>query len=67
MNVFLNIPGLKPYPSMDIEEVKDNVVNGYRMPHPQHCSQELYVYIHVLLYMIIRICITLREISIDFE
>ena len=52
---------------MDIEEVKDNVVNGYRMPHPQHCSQELYVYIFVLLYMIIWICITLREISIDFE
>ena len=54
---------------MDIEEVKDNVVNGYRMPHPQHCSQELYVrlYIYVLLYMIIWICITLRKISIDFE
>ena len=52
---------------MDIEEVKDNVVNGYRMPLPQHCSQELYVYIYVLLYMIIWICITLRKISIDFE
>ena len=52
---------------MDIEKVKDNVVNGYRMPHPQHCSQELYVYIYILLYMIIWICITLKEISIDFE
>ncbi|XP_056012377.1 fibroblast growth factor receptor 3-like isoform X3 [Ostrea edulis] len=34
--------GLKPYPVMDIEDVKEKVISGYRMPQPHHCSQELF-------------------------
>ncbi|XP_061183604.1 fibroblast growth factor receptor homolog 1-like [Saccostrea echinata] len=34
--------GLRPYPSMDIDEVKEKVLSGYRMSQPQHCSSELF-------------------------
>lgn len=38
---FFNITGQVPYPTMDINEVKEKVLNGERMPQPQHCSPQL--------------------------
>ncbi|XP_072166561.1 tyrosine-protein kinase receptor Tie-1-like [Diadema setosum] len=34
--------GGKPYPTMTMEEVKKQVTNGYTMPCPKHCGQELF-------------------------
>lgn len=34
--------GQVPYPTMDINEVKEKVLNGERMPQPQHCSPQLF-------------------------
>ncbi|XP_041484326.1 uncharacterized protein LOC121430953 [Lytechinus variegatus] len=34
--------GARPYTGMDIQQVKMAVNMGYRLPNPEHCSQDLY-------------------------
>ncbi|XP_013393693.1 fibroblast growth factor receptor 4-like isoform X2 [Lingula anatina] len=34
--------GCIPYPGMSAEQVMRKITNGYRMPRPQHCSQDMY-------------------------
>ncbi|XP_071492116.1 uncharacterized protein [Diadema antillarum] len=34
--------GARPYPKMTMDMVKQLVINGYKMPRPSHCTEELY-------------------------
>eukprot|EP00057_Strongylocentrotus_purpuratus_P012458 XP_011666932.1 PREDICTED: tyrosine-protein kinase receptor Tie-1-like [Strongylocentrotus purpuratus] len=34
--------GARPYPNMTFDTVQTEVANGYRMPRPRHCGQEVY-------------------------
>ncbi|XP_072166205.1 tyrosine kinase receptor Cad96Ca-like [Diadema setosum] len=34
--------GARPYPKMTMDMVKEQVSNGYKMPRPSHCGEELY-------------------------
>ncbi|XP_063959544.1 fibroblast growth factor receptor 2-like isoform X2 [Lytechinus pictus] len=35
--------GARPYPNMTFSTVRTEVANGYQMPCPRHCAQEVYV------------------------
>eukprot|EP00057_Strongylocentrotus_purpuratus_P011875 XP_011666349.1 PREDICTED: tyrosine kinase receptor Cad96Ca-like [Strongylocentrotus purpuratus] len=34
--------GARPYPKMTFDTVQKEVANGYQMPRPRHCGQEVY-------------------------
>lgn len=34
--------GMIPYPDLDNSSTRSKVVNGYRMPQPEHCPDEIY-------------------------
>ncbi|XP_063959323.1 tyrosine kinase receptor Cad96Ca-like [Lytechinus pictus] len=34
--------GARPYPNMAVSTVQTEVANGYQMPRPRHCAQEVY-------------------------
>ncbi|XP_041470902.1 tyrosine-protein kinase receptor Tie-1-like [Lytechinus variegatus] len=34
--------GARPYPNMTFTSVQTEVANGYQMPRPRHCAQEVY-------------------------
>ncbi|XP_041471387.1 tyrosine-protein kinase receptor Tie-1-like [Lytechinus variegatus] len=34
--------GARPYPNMTFTTVQTKVANGYQMPRPRHCAQEVY-------------------------
>ena len=34
--------GISPYPGLDLSQVYDKLVDGYRMPAPEGCPDEVY-------------------------